>query len=54
MAGTVGWLHAKASVRSAMVVGDVLDESAFGMATVTDDQAIEAVAPNCSDHPLSD
>ena len=33
MAGTVGWLHSKAPVRSAMVVGDVLADYAFGMAT---------------------
>jgi hypothetical protein len=52
MAGTIGWLHSKAPVRSAMVVGDVLAEYAFGMATATDDHAVEAAASNASDHPL--
>jgi hypothetical protein len=37
MAGSVGWLHSKAPVRSAMVVGDVLADYTFGMAMVTDD-----------------
>ena len=54
MAGTVGWVHSKAPVRSAMVVGDVLADYAFGMATVTDDHVIEAAASNGSDHPLSE
>ncbi len=35
-----------------MVVGDVLAEYAFGMATVTDDHVVEAAASNASDHPL--
>lgn len=47
-------LHSKAPVRSAMVVGDVLADYAFGMATVTDDHMIEAAASNGSDHPLSE
>jgi hypothetical protein len=37
-----------------MVVGDVLADYAFGMATVTDEHVIEAAAPNGSDHPLSE
>src|SRR5450432_489653 len=53
MAGTVGRLHSKAPVRSAMVVGDVLADYAFGMAVATDDRVIEAAASNGSDHPLS-
>ena len=54
MAGTVGWLHSKAPVRSAMVVGDVLADYAFGVATVTDDHVIEAAASNGSDQPPSE
>jgi hypothetical protein len=37
-----------------MVVGDVLADYAFGTATVTDDQVIEATASNGSDYPLSE
>jgi hypothetical protein len=54
VSGAVGGLHPKATMGPAMIVGQVVAENALGMLLVPDDDVVEAVPAQGTDHPLAE
>jgi hypothetical protein len=54
VSGAVGGLHSKGAVGPAMIVGQVVAENALGMLLVPDDDVVEAVPAQDTDHPLAE
>jgi hypothetical protein len=54
VSGAVRWLHSKSAMGPAMVVGQVVVESALGMFLVFDDDVVETVPAEGADHALGE
>ena len=54
VSSAVGRLHPQAALGPAMVVGQVVVEKALGVLLVLDDDVVEAVAAQGTDHPLAE
>ena len=52
MSGAVGGLHSEAAMGPAMVVGEVIVENALGMFLIFDDDVVETIPAEGSDHAL--
>jgi hypothetical protein len=54
VSGAVGGLHPKGAMGPAMIVGQVFAENALGMLLIPDDDVVEAVPAQGTDHPLAE